>query len=296
MQHNAKVLFAGLGSMGALMARNLIGKGFTVYGMDVNAEAVRALHAESGTPVLSGPEAARACDFAILMVVNAAQAEDVLFDKQVAANMRQGAIVLLMATCSPAEARRIGGRVTDMGLRFVDAPVSGGMAGARAGTLSIMAGAAEETWELARPVLEALGERLCHAGTEPGQGAAVKAINQLLCGTHIAVAAEAFSLAKKAGLDPRMVFEVVSNSAASSWMLRDRGPRMLSDGEDVASAIDIFVKDLGIVVAAGAEYKAAVPLASVALQMFSSASGRGEGKRDDSKVIRGYDLLNGLDG
>lgn len=287
------VTFVGLGAMGAKMAENLVTKGFTVRGVDLNAAAVKKLHDKSGLPALSLAEACTESSFLVLMVVNAQQAEDVLFTQKAVEFLPKGGVVILMATVSPSQAKSIAEKVAAAGLAFIDAPVSGGVAGAAAASLSIMAAAEEAVYKQALPLFQAMGIRLFHVGTEPGQGAAVKAINQLFCGTHIAVMAEAFSLAKKAGVDLNLVFEVVSESAASSWMIRDRGPRMISDSIEVTSAVDIFVKDLGIVLAAGADYKAAVPLASIAYQMFASASGRGEGKRDDSKVIRSYDLLNG---
>ena len=288
------VAFVGLGAMGTQMAGNLVAKGFDVRGIDINPAAVKALHEKAGTPVRALKEACGDANFLVLMVVNAQQAEDVLFTQKAVEYLPKDAIVILMATVSPAQAKSIAERVAAAGRTFIDAPVSGGVVGAANASLSIMAAAEEGAYKRALPVFQALGQRLFHVGTEAGQGEAVKAINQLFCGTHIAVMAEAFSLAKKAGVDLNLVFDLVSESAASSWMIKDRGPRMISDSEDVTSAVDIFVKDLSIVVATGADYKAAVPLASVAWQMFSAASGRGEGKLDDSKVIRSYDLLNGL--
>jgi 3-hydroxyisobutyrate dehydrogenase len=141
-------------------------------------------------------------------------------------------------------------------------------------------------------MLDAMGDKVFHVGLKPGQGATVKTVNQLLCGVHIAVAAEALSLAQKAGIDGKLLFEIMGGSAASSWMLRDRGPRMLDDEPPVASAVDIFVKDLGIVLDAGRAAKASLPLAATAHQMFLAASGLGHGGRDDSQVVRAYRALN----
>ncbi len=177
--------------------------------------------------------------------------------------------------------------------RFLDAPVSGGIAGATHGTLTIMAAGPDATYAAAKPVLEALGDKLFHVGQRPGQGAVVKTVNQLLAGVHIAVAAEAFALAAKVGVDTAIILEIMGGSAASSWMLRDRGPRMLQAEPPTASAIDIFVKDLGIVLDAGRDARAALPLAAVAHQLFLAASGRGEGAADDSQVIRTYHAMNG---
>ena len=156
-----------------------------------------------------------------------------------------------------------------------------------------MAAAEKASFEAVRPVFEAMGDKIFHVGEKPGQGAMVKTVNQLLCGVHIAVAAEAFSLAAKVGVDLGVLLDIVGDSAASSWMIRDRGPRMLEADPMVTSAVDIFVKDLGIVLEAGRDTKAALPLAGAAHQFFLATSGRGDGAADDSQVIRSYHLLNG---
>src|ERR1700752_4515020 len=142
-------------------------------------------------------------------------------------------------------------------------------------------------------MLEAIGSRTLHVGDKPGQGATVKTINQLLCGVHIVVAAEALSLAEKIGIDARTMLDILIGTSAGSWMLKDRGPRMLESDPNVTSAVDIFVKDLGIVLEAGREAKAALPMTALAYQFFNSTSGRGEGAEDDSQVIRAYRALNG---
>lgn len=165
--------------------------------------------------------------------------------------------------------------------------------GATAGSLTVMAACDTETFVAVKPAMEALGERIFHVGTQPGQGAMVKTVNQLLCGVHIAVVAEAFALAAKVGVDLKVLLEIMGGSAASSWMLKDRGPRMLEADPEVSSAVDIFVKDLGIVLETGHDTKAALPIAAIAHQMFLAASGRGEGGADDSQVIRSYYALNG---
>ena len=148
-------------------------------------------------------------------------------------------------------------------------------------------------FDAVRPVLAAMGDKVFHVGERAGQGATVKTVNQLLCGVHIAVVAEAFALAAKVGVDLGVVLEIMGGSAASSWMLKDRGPRMLEAEPEVTSAVDIFVKDLGIVLEAGREAKVALPLAAVAHQLFLATSGHGDGAADDSQVIRSYTRMNG---
>ncbi len=286
------IAFVGLGAMGAPMAENLVKRQFRVRGFDMREAARAALAAAGGQAAASAKEAAEGADALVLMVVNAAQARAVLFESGALDVLAPKATVILMATCPPGEAEAIAAQVVATGRQLVDAPVSGGVNGARNATLTIMAGADPESFARAKPVLDALGDKVFHVGEKPGQGATVKTVNQLLCGVHIAVAAEALSLAEKAGIDGRLLFEIMGGSAASSWMLKDRGPRMHERDPAVASAVDIFVKDLGIVLDAGRAAKAALPLAAAAHQMFLAASGLGHGGRDDSQVVRSYRALN----
>jgi len=278
--------------MGAPMAENLVKRQFRVTGFDMRESARAALVAAGGHAGDSAAAAAAGADTLVLMVVNAAQARSVLFDAGALDALAPSASVILMATCSPGEVEAIADAVTRTGRQFVDAPVSGGVKGAQTGTLTIMVGAPAGSFTAVRPVLDALGDKIFHVGERPGQGATVKTVNQLLCGVHIAVAAEALSLAQKAGIDGALLFEIMGGSAASSWMLRDRGARMLQEDPPVASAVDIFVKDLGIVLDAGRAAKTALPLAAGAHQMFLAASGLGHGGRDDSHVVQAYRALN----
>ena len=285
--------FVGLGAMGSAMAANLVKRGFDVRGFDVRRAAVDALAGCGGTAAGSAAEAAAGAEVLVLMVVNAAQAEEVLFANGALEALAPGGVVVLMATCPPGAVERLAARVVATGRGLLDAPVSGGVAGASGGTLTVMASGPAATFDAAKPVLDAFGDKVFHVGERPGQGAVVKTVNQLLCGVHIAVVAEAFSLAAKVGVDLDIILRIMSNSAASSWMLRDRGPRMLQADPEVSSAGDIFVKDLGIVLDAGREAKVALPLAAVAHQLFLAMAGRGEGSADDSQVIRTYYAVNG---
>lgn len=287
--------FVGLGSMGLPMAINLGKAGFAVTGFDLRAEARGALQAAGGGAAGSLAEAFSGQDVAVLMVVNAAQAEDILFGQGALAGLNSGGIVILMATCPPAAVAALAARVEAAGHALVDAPVSGGVVGAEAGSLTIMAAARRPVFDAVKPVLDAMGSKVVFMGEEPGQGATAKAVNQLLCGAHLAIAAEALSLAEKLGVDTQAMLDIVSGSAASSWMLRDRGARMLEREPRVTSAVDIFVKDLGIVLEAGRDAKAALPMAALAHQLFLSVSGRGLGARDDSQVIAAYRAMQGRD-
>jgi len=152
---------------------------------------------------------------------------------------------------------------------------------------------AQAVFDRARPVLDAMGQRVFDCGRTIGLGSTAKMVNQLLCGVHIAAAAEALHLAERAGMDPAKMLEIIGVSAGNSWMFGDRGPRMLQADPAVTSAVDIFVKDLGIVLGEGRALKAGLPLSAAAMQMFLAASGLGHGADDDSQVIRAYRALNG---
>lgn len=263
--------------------------------LTLRPDALGTFEQAGGLCAATSAEAAAGAEILVLMVVNAAQAEAILFDEKALVTLAGDGIVALMATCPPGAVEAIAARVLSAGRRFVDAPVSGGVVGARSANLTIMAAASSETFEAAKPVLDALGDKVFHVGVQPGQGATVKTVNQLLCGVHIAVVAEAFALAAKVGVDLEILLRIMSGSSASSWMLNDRGPRMLQAEPEVTSAVDIFVKDLGIVLQAGLDTKAALPIAAVAHQMFLAASGRGERAAHDSQVIRTYFAMNGID-
>jgi L-threonate 2-dehydrogenase len=281
--------FVGLGAMGRPMAKRLLTAVNTVVrGFDVSPASLADLAENGGIPCQTAAIAAEGAEALLLMVVNADQAEQVLFADSAAQALGSGKLVILMATCPPDSVKAIGVKLADMGIDFLDAPVSGGIVGAESGTLTIMAGGTKATFERAKPILSRLGDKLRHVGLNIGDGAAMKTVNQLLCGVHIAAAAECVALAEKLGLDGKAVIDILSQSAAGSWMLANRGPRMVMDDPPVTSAIDIFVKDMGIVLAAGEQAKLGLPLSALARQMFLQASGMGLGRADDSQVIAVY--------
>lgn len=288
------IAFVGLGSMGLPMAVNLVNAGHAVRGFDMRAEAMETLASAGGVRTADLTEACSGADILVLMVVNADQARTVLVDSGALDALPEGAHVCLMATCPPDAVKHLADEVATQGKILVDAPVSGGVVGAKAGTLTIMVGAPKPAYDAVAAVLAVMGDKLYHCGPEQGQGAVVKAINQLLCGVHLATAGEALALGQKAGVDAATLLEIVSGSAASSWMLKDRGPRMLMETPPVTSAVDIFVKDLGIALSAGRSLGMGLPLAAAAHQMFLSESGSGNGLADDSQVIAAYRRLNGM--
>ncbi len=288
-----RIAFIGLGAMGAPMALNLVKAGHMVCGFDVRAGATQALVQAGGKSATSAAEAARDAEVYWLMVVSGEQAENVLFEGGAAQALPKGAIVVAACTQPPALARKTSDRLAAMGLAMLDAPVSGGIKGALAGALTIMVSGDADVLERARPVLSAVGQRIFDVGREAGLGSTAKMINQLLCGVHIAAAAEAMHVAERAGVSLQIMHEIISVSAGNSWMWGDRGPRMMLEDPPVTSAVDIFVKDLGIVLDQGKLMRQGLPLASAAMQMFLAASGLGHGKADDSQVLRAYRAMNG---
>lgn len=284
--------FIGLGAMGQNAARRLLLAGHAVRGFDLRAASLDAFAGAGGTPVRSAAQAAVGAAATVLFVVNAQQAEAALFgDDGLAAQAARGHVVMSCVTMSAEDARRLARRCEQHGLVYVDAPVSGGVTGAQNGTLSIMASGPAAALETCAPLFAAMGQRIFRVGEQPGQGATFKTINQLLCGVHLAAAGEALAMAARAGLDTRQVLDLVSESAAASWMLRDRGPSMVQrEYTPVRSAVDIFVKDLGVVLDLARELRFPAPVSAAALQSFLGASGAGFGALDDAAVTEFYRL------
>lgn len=283
--------FVGLGAMGAPMAKALVSAGFGLSVSDVRPENTDPLVEAGATAKGSPREAADGAEALFLMVVNAEQAENVLFGEGGAAEaLAEGSAVVLMSTVGPEAVRGIAGRLAESGVGMLDAPVSGGVARAERGDLLIMVGGAADLFEGLRPALEAMGSTVVHCGPAAGDGQSVKLVNQLLCGVHIAAAGEALAYAEALGLDPRSVFETIRHGAAGSFMLEDRGERMLDRAFLPAkSALDIFVKDVGLVRGAAREVGFETPLSDAAHRLYEAGASLGFGGEDDSGVLRVFE-------
>lgn len=282
-----RVGVVGLGAMGAGMAHSLVRAGLEVHVCDVRAEAVQKLAAAGAHGAASPAELAARVDAVLIVVVNAAQTEQVLFGEQgAAASLKPGSVVIACATVAPEFAEALGARLQAMGLRFIDAPISGGAAKAASGEMSVMAAGAPDAFTACGDLFDAICARLYRLGERPGQGSKVKMINQLLAGVHIAAAAEAMALGLRAGCDPDALYEVISNSAGSSWMFQNRVPHILKGDYTPLSAVNIFVKDLGIVLDYAKKSVFPLPLSAAAHQMFMQASAAGHGGEDDSAVVK----------
>ena len=280
----------GLGAMGPGVASNLLAKGYTVVGRDVSAEALQWLEAQGGRASHGAADLAAACAVVVSFVVDDAQTEQVLLGQDgLASHMRQGSVFVACSTMPPRYVRELEQRLAALGITLIDAPVTGGKVGAARGTLTIMGSGDPQAFERVRPVLAAFGQRVYHLGDRAGAGAQMKVINQLMCGVHIVAAAEALAMAKSSGLPLDQTLEILGSGAAKAWMLGDRGPRMVRESfDDVTSAVDIFVKDMGLVIDAARQARFAAPLAHTAFLAFLEASARGHGRLDDSAVMRNY--------
>ena len=291
-----RVAVIGLGSMGAGMAESCLRAGLETTGTDVNPDAIARFGEAGGRGAPDAATAVAAADIVVSVVVNAQQTEAVLFGEGgIADAMRPGAVFVSSATMDPAIARRLAARLEATGRHYLDAPISGGAARAAKGELTIMASGTPDAFSAARPALEAMAVKVYELGDAAGTGAAFKMINQLLAGVHIAAACEAMTLAAKQGLDLRKVYEVITASAGNSWMFENRMPHVLDGDYRPASAVEIFVKDLGIIQDMARSERYPVPLAAASLQMYLAAAGAGMGRDDDSSLARVYAQLSGAE-
>lgn len=294
-QQTKQIGFIGLGAMGMGMANALLRAGFSVRGYDVNPAAVRKFAEGGGIGAASVAEAACDAHVLILVVLNAEQIENVLFGEGAAVQaLPKGSIVIVCSTVSPAFARQTAVKLATHHLQMLDAPVSGGTVRAAQGALSIMTAGPDAVFAEVEAVLAAMGQNIYRMGTEPGLGATMKIVNQVLAGVQIALAAEALAFGVKAGLDPRKIYEVITNSAGNSFMFQNRVPHMLDDDYTPHSAVDIWVKDLGIVLETGKELRFPLFFPAVAHQLFLAASGAGHGRLDDAAVVKIFEQLAGI--
>ena len=277
----------GLGAMGSGMARSLKRHGFCVHVFDVRAEVAQAFAAEGGVACVSPAELAAHCDVIVSVVVNAAQTESVLFGEQgCAAAMKPGSTFVMCSTVDPNWSVALEARLGDMGMLYIDAPISGGAAKAASGEMTMMTSGKPEAYAAAGRMLDAMAAKVYRLSDRAGSASKVKIINQLLAGVHIAAAAEAMALGLREGVDPAALYEVITHSAGNSWMFENRMAHVLSGDYTPLSAVDIFVKDLGLVLDMARASKFPLPLSSTAHQMFMQASTAGFAAEDDSAVIK----------
>ena len=293
----------GLGAMGSGMAASLRRAGHNVYVYDVRAEVSRAFAQGGGVACESLAQLGAACDVVISVVVNAAQTEAVLFGADsddsrsgcadskesssgCAAAMKPGSVFVMCSTVDPNWSMALEKRLAALGILYIDAPISGGAAKAASGDMTMMTAGTPAAYAKADPLLNAMAAKVYRLGDSAGAGSKVKIINQLLAGVHIAAAAEAMALGLREGVDAAALYEVITHSAGNSWMFENRMAHVLAADYTPLSAVDIFVKDLGLVLDMARASKFPLPLSSTAHQMFMQASSAGYAREDDSAVIK----------
>ena len=284
----------GLGSMGYGIATSAVRGGHKVWGVDVNPDHMTQFLSEGGQ---SSPlaEVTNALDVVIIAVLNAAQTEMVLFgDHGIAAKLPKGAAVLACATVPPLFAKEMAARCEAVGVLYLDAPISGGSVKAALGNLSIMASGTPEAFAAMQPVLDCIAETVFSLGHDVGAGSAMKAVNQLLAGVHIAAMAEALTFGMTQGVTPEKFVEVISKCAGTSWMLENRAPHITAGDYTPQSSVNIWPKDLGIVLEIAKDARFTAPIATAALQQFTAAAAMGLGGEDDAAVAKVYARNVGL--
>ena len=273
--------------MGSGMAGSLRRHGCKVHVFDVRSEVAQAFAAQGGVACASPAELAAHCQVIVSVVVNAAQTEAVLFgDSGCASAMAPGSVFVMCSTVDPNWSIAMEARLAKLGILYVDAPISGGAAKAASGQMTMMTAATPEAYAAVGSLLDAMATNVYRLGDKAGAGSKVKIINQLLAGVHIAAAAEAMALGLREGVDAAALYDVITHSAGNSWMFENRMAHVLAGDYTPLSAVDIFVKDLGLVLDVARATKFPLPLSSTAHQMFMQASTAGFAREDDSAVIK----------
>lgn len=289
-----KTAVFGLGAMGYGIACSILRDGQTTFGFDVEPAQMARFCEEGGTEGRI-EDIADTLDAVVVVVLNAAQTEAVLFGEfGVVPMLKKGAVVLACATVPPEFARNMEARCAMQGVLYLDAPISGGAVKSAQGRLSIMASGTPAAFDAAKPVLDAIAETVFQLGDKAGPGSAMKAANQLLAGVHIVTMAEALTFSMTQGVTPDRFVEVISKCAGSSWMLENRAPHIVNGDYTPLSAVNIWPKDLGIVleIAQAAQFDA--PITTAALQQFNAAIAMGLGREDDAAVAKVYARSAGL--
>ena len=277
----------GLGAMGAGMASSLRRAGYNVHVYDIRPEAVSAFTADGGVACDSAESVADACPIVISVLVNADQTEQLLFGAGgMAACMQPDSTFVMCSTVDPNWSVNLEQRLEAMGIGYLDAPISGGAAKAASGEMTMMTAGKPAVYARLNGVLEAMAAKVYRLGDQAGNGSKVKIINQLLAGVHIAAAAEAMALGLREGVAADDLYEVITHSAGNSWMFENRMAHVLKGDYTPLSAVDIFVKDLGLVLDTARATRFPLPLSATAHQMFMQASTSGFGREDDAAVIK----------
>jgi putative dehydrogenase len=296
--HNKTLGVIGLGSMGYGAAVTALRRGMPTWGLDLNLDACARFKTEGGRIAGSPAELAAVCDVVLVLVVNAEQTEAVLFGSDgndgLAVHLKPGSVVITAATVDPTLPLQWETRLARLGIHLIDGPVSGGAMKAAAGEMTVMASGKPAAFAAAEEALAAYAGKVYRLGDSAGVGSTVKMVNQHLAGIHIAAACEAMALGIRAGADAHQLYEVICSSAGMSWMFANRVPHILAGDYRPLSAVNIFIKDLGIVLDAARKLAFPLPMASAAHQLYLRTAEAGHGQEDDSAVIKLYAALTGI--
>ena len=294
MKENMKnISVIGLGSMGYGIAQSLIRSGYMVYGQDKNLLQQKKIVEEGG----QGDEISyENLDAIIIVVLNEAQTKEIIFGTDgIAAKLNKNTLVMVCTTVSPNFAKEMATLCENKGLLYLDAPISGGSKKSSEGKLSYMISGNKNALDKAQPILEATSDTVFEFGEVVGAGSAMKAVNQMLAGVHIAAMAEAITFGITQGIEPKRFLEVISKCAGSSWMLENRAPHIIDGDYSPKSSVNIWPKDLGIVLDIAKNSNFSAPITSAALQQFIAASGSGLGHEDDAAVAKVYARNAGIE-
>ncbi|MFT4283710.1 MAG: NAD(P)-dependent oxidoreductase [Protaetiibacter sp.] len=277
--------FVGLGNMGAPMSRRLVEAGHRVRGFDVAEQARAALADAGGEPVATLGEAADGAELLILMLPDSRVVEQVVGDEGLLASLAPGTVVVDMSSSEPAATRALAARLDARGVELVDAPVSGGVKGAVAGTLTIMVGGSNAAVARVRPVLETLGS-VVHAGPV-GSGHAIKALNNLLSATHFWITAEAMAAGQRFGLDPEVMLSVFNSSSGRSGSTENKWPNfVLTGGYDSGFGLRLMLKDMRIAVGLAEQLGTPSVLGAEAVELWAHAAEELPERADHTEVAK----------
>ncbi|WP_069869579.1 2-hydroxy-3-oxopropionate reductase [Streptomyces malaysiensis] len=288
-----KIAFIGLGIMGGPMATNLVKAGHTVTGYNRSRPAIDKLVAAGGRGAGSVAEAVADAEVVITMVPADPQVEEVVLGEGgVLEHVKPGTLVIDMSSITPQTSIKVAAAAKEKGVRTLDAPVSGGEAGAIEAVLSIMVGGEADDFADAKPVFDAMGTTVIHVGPT-GAGQTVKAANQLIVAVNIQVVAEAVVFLENAGVDLPVALDVLAGGLAGSTVLNRKKANMVNREFAPGFRIDLHHKDMGIVTAAARAVEAPLPVGSLVAQLVASARANGDGSLDHSALLRGVERLAG---
>ena len=288
MENIKKVCVIGLGSMGFGIASSLIKNGHEVYGLDKDKNHTDRLQKAGG----KNEELSKICkivDVVVIVVLNSIQTEQILFGKHgIVEQLNKETLIIVCTTVSPQFAREMAEKCNQYNIHYLDAPMSGGSVKSENGQLSYMVSGSKLALQKAQLILEATAEKVFQLGEEPGKGSAMKSVNQMLAGIHISAMAEALTFGITQGIEPEKFLEVISKCAGTSWMLENRAPHIIDNDYTPKSSINIWPKDLGIVLDIAKNSNFSAPLTAIAMQQFVAAAGSGLANEDDAAVAKVY--------